>query len=744
MMNPLAAEAEWWTAFFRSSTAATRCRTPVPDITKLIAQPVTNRRLRRVRCLGHQVGRTTCRDLCVALDWLLLAAPQVGFSSFWRRNEVGASHDSVVVAAEQGEMTGTLDTNFTATDGLGTPDPDGCRAVLIGVSDYESGTLPRLPAVLNNLSDLFRALTHWKWGLLAEKQCETLCNPTDATKLLRRVGEHAAGATDTLVVYYAGHGIPDDGSQLLLSLTNTDTEYNTSALAFRHLVDACRKSPARKKVFIVDCCFSGRALGVVDPASLTIPSGETGTYVLTSAATNQSSFAPEGAPHTAFTGALLHLLHHGLEGGPELLDLRTIYDALSVSLPHRDFPRPHQSTIDEADRTILVRNRSHDVTSQEPTVVPGKVTSDELVELRALCRRLSHSALVGLYRHTVGDLGPSLRSGMSGAGAVIDQLAGLMVDPGQPPLVLWFAIHAADALDGDLLHRVIDWTSRVATRLGYGPETLESMRAHARAAVTKLCRCYLVVQLNPSPMRAGRYHLSVRLHRDEGIPEPCYDEDPAMSLSEIESRIAGLLPTFLEGVAREDVTIEFLVPRELIGYGFDQWLAGRDRLGVLYPVVVCDLERPGRNTPDVEWRNRWIQLQGAVEGSSTNGVIWLDSIFTPEPAAYRAALLRRNGWVCLAVESPCASVDVEMLLGEGLALGAPAAIWRRNGVGSDGAVSEILRSAALVTLPAYVLERRQEAVETQVPDHCGHHLSLLWDDPDRRPPVGRQLAAPRS
>ena len=84
-------------------------------------------------------------------------------------------------------------------------------------------------------------------------------------------------------------------------------------------------SRATKKVVILDCCFSGRALAdqAGDEESFLGQVGIEGTYLLTATAANAVALAPPGERYTAFTGALLGLLNRAIPDGPELLTLRT-------------------------------------------------------------------------------------------------------------------------------------------------------------------------------------------------------------------------------------------------------------------------------------------------------------------------------------------------------------------------------------------------------------------------------------
>ncbi|MFI8765052.1 caspase family protein [Streptomyces sp. NPDC053792] len=88
---------------------------------------------------------------------------------------------------------------------MSLPDPDGTRVVLIGASEYQR--FPDLPAVRNNLSRLAELFRSPRFGGLPAGHCATVLDPADAKAMLDAVHQAASEATDTLVVYFAGHGI---------------------------------------------------------------------------------------------------------------------------------------------------------------------------------------------------------------------------------------------------------------------------------------------------------------------------------------------------------------------------------------------------------------------------------------------------------------------------------------------------------------------------------------------------------
>lgn len=167
---------------------------------------------------------------------------------------------------------------------------------------------------------------------------------------------------DTLLVYYAGHGLLTPEGQLYLAVKETmPGRVRYSGLPFEWVREALRDSPAAIRVLILDCCFSGRVIETMaDPAAFAADATEvTGTYTLTATAGNLPAHSPSGQACTAFTGELLDLLNIGIPDGPAELTLGVIYPRLRQRLIARGMPRPQQRGTDTADGLALVRNPAH-------------------------------------------------------------------------------------------------------------------------------------------------------------------------------------------------------------------------------------------------------------------------------------------------------------------------------------------------------------------------------------------------
>ncbi|MEU8680344.1 ABC transporter substrate-binding protein [Streptomyces sp. NPDC048611] len=254
------------------------------------------------------------------------------------------------------------------------PDPAASQAVLIGVHDYEN--LAALPAVERNLAGLTRVFTDPDlWGLPPE-HCVALSQPPSAQDVLDTLSGVAQRATDTLVVYYAGHGLLDPLSdELYLALPGSDQERLYSALPFewvrRAILDP--QIGARHKVVILDCCYSGRALegGMGGSTQVADHALIDGTSLMAAAAKTRKALSPPGEEYTAFTGELITVLTEGIVAGPPLLDMQTLYRHLHTALAAKSRPLPQQRNRNTGGLIALARNAAHPGRRPQPPSAPS-------------------------------------------------------------------------------------------------------------------------------------------------------------------------------------------------------------------------------------------------------------------------------------------------------------------------------------------------------------------------------------
>jgi hypothetical protein len=234
--------------------------------------------------------------------------------------------------------------------------------VLLGVPDYADPALIDVPQVRRNVVDLQAVLTDPRLGGFAPRHCQVAPWRASVAEVGRLLRTAADEAEDLLLFYYSGHGLLS-ALRRELHLSVHDTEHDQpsfTALAYHAVRDAWVRSRAGSRVVILDCCFSGRAIGdtlanLVDVVIEQV--GVTGTYTLAASAGSSTAMVLGTETHTAFTGRLLDLLRTGVPDAGDVLDLGTLYRHLHARMLADGLPPPQQRGTENADRLGLVRNR---------------------------------------------------------------------------------------------------------------------------------------------------------------------------------------------------------------------------------------------------------------------------------------------------------------------------------------------------------------------------------------------------
>ena len=69
-----------------------------------------------------------------------------------------------------------------------------------------------------------------------------------------------AGKDDLVLIYYAGHGKPDDRWRLHLATSDTQADLlESTSIRMEDLKNFMDSSLSKKKILILDCCYSGAA-----------------------------------------------------------------------------------------------------------------------------------------------------------------------------------------------------------------------------------------------------------------------------------------------------------------------------------------------------------------------------------------------------------------------------------------------------------------------------------------------------
>ncbi|WP_330173191.1 substrate-binding domain-containing protein [Streptomyces sp. NBC_01498] len=202
------------------------------------------------------------------------------------------------------------------------------RALLIGVSEYE--TLPKgnLPGVAENLTELSEALKAGR--IFGDKEVVT-CSPVgvDAfTTVLNKAVEEAEGL---LLFYFAGHGaVPSGGDELWLQMRNAHVVKGVvfqGAQSWTHVLSTLASSKAKQIVVVLDCCHAGNAGSAWEALE---HKGRISQLMCVQA--NHEIGAGPGTKPTPFTEQLVRILKEGVgkQGGD--VSFRTLSEEIRARM----------------------------------------------------------------------------------------------------------------------------------------------------------------------------------------------------------------------------------------------------------------------------------------------------------------------------------------------------------------------------------------------------------------------------
>ncbi|CAK8723422.1 Formylglycine-generating enzyme, required for sulfatase activity, contains SUMF1/FGE domain [Candidatus Electrothrix aarhusensis] len=141
-----------------------------------------------------------------------------------------------------------------------------------------------------------------------------------------------AGRDDLVLIYFSGHGKTSIGPLCLATANTKMKALGSTSIPVAMIKTFFDSSDTRKKVLILDCCFSGSAgkiftKGGVDDQLRVISEGE-GIFIMTASATFQAAFEKEGDQYSLFTKHLVEGIRTGEADKDEdgLVDMQELYE----------------------------------------------------------------------------------------------------------------------------------------------------------------------------------------------------------------------------------------------------------------------------------------------------------------------------------------------------------------------------------------------------------------------------------
>ena len=248
------------------------------------------------------------------------------------------------------------------------------RVVLIGTSECpkDNKSLPPIPHVKRNIEKLVTLFKDPDIVGLPQECIIPFLDVGEYSEILRNLKDEADKATDTFIVYYAGHGLwsTDDVTPLYLAVKNTvSLKKKYSAIPFNFIREIILGCQAKKRILILDCCYSGRVLNTMDDDDLTPVVGIEGAYWIAATASTQPAKFDEKDTNslTKFTEALVKVLSVGIPSASETLTIGMVFDEIKRHISEKpgDIPMPRSSNLDEGKNFMIAKNRQFAINQRD-------------------------------------------------------------------------------------------------------------------------------------------------------------------------------------------------------------------------------------------------------------------------------------------------------------------------------------------------------------------------------------------
>ena len=195
------------------------------------------------------------------------------------------------------------------------------RAIIIGIDRYDDSSFNALPYAREDAEAVHRVLTDPEIGDFSRED-SVLIVPEDNAVITKADVERKieeiflkADKTDTVLVYFAGHGKLDTSLKLRLAAQNTSIERLVStSISMETIREIIANSACRRAVFMIDSCYSGAAGLSARSSDAVITSleqmSEDGVVVISSCQAFQEALEKDDIKKGIFTDIFIK----GLEG----------------------------------------------------------------------------------------------------------------------------------------------------------------------------------------------------------------------------------------------------------------------------------------------------------------------------------------------------------------------------------------------------------------------------------------------
>jgi hypothetical protein len=194
----------------------------------------------------------------------------------------------------------------------------------------------------------------------------------------------------------------------------------------------------------------------------------------------------------------------------------------------------------------------------------------------------------------------------------------------------------------------------------------------------------------------------------------------------------------------QDSEVHIFLPQQLLNCDADCWKLTNQigmelPIGHDYKVFVRLYERLSRSYNTQLWKRKWQQKKSLLQEKASKGFKGckdcdLEDLYYELTEKETEKVV---GLKLIDVPNQDNSTSIFYLI---FKMGIPLALWGRANLSkstkstNEVELNRVLEACLLANLPQTVKHERRNSRKKPLNCHIGHHLSLLWDDPDLVPP----------
>jgi uncharacterized caspase-like protein len=227
-------------------------------------------------------------------------------------------------------------------------------AVIIGIGTYQDTRIPFLKYTTSDAQAMYTVLTDPRYGGFPEDHVKLLLNEQATNNHIKSVIgtwlKRTARKNDTVIIFFAGHGAPEDEKTYWVTYNADIDDLYGTALSNDEIADMLDRVKAKKMIAFLDSCYSAATINRTDTKrKITIINDPFKTFkgkgrvIITSSDGKEQSVEIEKFGHGVFTYYLLKALKGAAdENSDGYIELDEVWDYVKYRVP--DTARKHGST----------------------------------------------------------------------------------------------------------------------------------------------------------------------------------------------------------------------------------------------------------------------------------------------------------------------------------------------------------------------------------------------------------------